>query len=262
MEFTDLVRTTREKQHSSPRRFHQAADLPCSYFYYTKVEKGAVPELPLAMAIIKALGINLRRGLYAWTRAQMPDDETRALFADIGDATTRSAEQTSFSRSLVVNRMQARLLATNPVFWEILVFISCHFEAAAFTGEQLAQRFKMDGKEMLSLLAELYEYGLLERDSSGRFFSKEWFYIPYEREFHPLRELNFRRSLEKFLSQSEEHKYRTTITRLVTPEQERQIHSYIDALSAWIIDLPDEHPPSAVPYTMGVFASQRGFGNA
>jgi len=261
MEYCELIRTARERAYATPRQFHQQKNLSCSYFYYTKVERGSVPELTLAIEIIKALGINQRRGLYAWVRSQMPDGETKALFADLGDAPARSTEQTSVNRSMVVNRMQAKLIATDPVYWEILLFISCHHDIEIFTPEQIAKNFKMPPSDVRKMLHDLYEYGLLEKDENGQYVSREWIYIPYDPEFFPLREQNFKRGLEKFLELDPSQKYRTTITRLVTPEQDRQIQSYIDALTSWIIDLPDERPPTAMPYTIGVFASKRGFGN-
>jgi hypothetical protein len=263
MDFAELVRIKREKTYSTPRKFFHEHNLPCSYFYYTKVEKGtAVPTIDIALAIISKLKINLRKGLYAWVRAQMPDNETKALFAELDDVPTRSAEQMSIDRSLVINRMQAKLIASNPVYWEVLLFISCHYGETAFSTNQLAKHFKMTQTEMRPLVTDLFEFGLLNRDENGRFYSMEWIFIPYEEEFVSIRDSNFFRALEKFRGATDPDKFRTTITRMITDQQKREVQAFVSALQNWIIDLPDESPPHAKPYTVGIFASERTFGNA
>lgn len=54
----------------------------------------------------------------------MPSNEAKAYFTEIDDAPKPSAEQTSIERSVVVNRMQAKLLESNPIFWEVMLYIS------------------------------------------------------------------------------------------------------------------------------------------
>ncbi len=260
MEFSELIRTKRTEKAASAKEFHRNAKLSCSYFYYSKVESGTVPELPLAIEILRALGVNLRKGLYAWVRSQMPDKETKAFFAELDDETPLSAEQHSTSRAIVVNRMQAKLLESDPIYWEILVFFSTYHTFGIPEDKAIAKCFGVAPTKFRKHLETLYDHGLLDKQN-GKYISKEWFFIPYEQEFNSLRDVNFRRALDQFWHQSEDERFRTTITKPLTPAQWKEVEAKVVALTHSVVDMKEVTPPESAPYTIGVFASRRRFGN-
>jgi hypothetical protein len=263
MEFSELVKSTRKKRYDNAYTFINERNPGCTYAYYQRVENGtAFPKVGVALEIIAALGINQRSGLMAWARTQMPDAETKAIFSDLEEEPLRSTEQLSLDRSVVVNRMQAKLLESNPIYWEMLVYCSCHHEFQKFDEASIAKKFDMKKHEVRNILNELHEYGLIDLDEDGSVESKEWFYIPHKSEYVSLRDLNFQRAQEKFWTTPEDKRLRTTITRLVSDEQIAEIESYVEAIQNRLIDLPDVEPPKARPYTVGIFASPRNFGNA
>lgn len=262
MDFSALIKQAREKHHASAREFHRVAKLPCSYYYYSTLENGTLPNIDLALVILKALKINLRKGLYAWVRSQMPDKETKAYFTELDDQPPMSSEQMSQSRALIVNRMQSKLLQSNPVYWELLLHFSVHYGHISPLPKDLSKSFKMTETKILPLLNELYDYGLLDKDKKGTLKSKEWVYIPYEKDYEGLRDVNFRRALDQFMKQPVSARFRTTITRLLTKEQQMDVETKVVALTNAVVDMKDEAPPEAEPYTIGVFASTRRFGDA
>lgn len=259
MEFPALIKKEREKQYNSSKEFHARAGLNVTYFYYSQMEKDRLPELELAITILKALKINLRKGLYTWVRDQMPDKETRAFFTELGDETPRSSEQMSMGRSLVVNRMQAKFLKSDPIYWELVVFISAHHGIHNPNEKEIAARFGVTIPRATSLLEGLYEYGLIEKTNDGRYSSKEWVFIPYDAEYEDLRDTNFNRALDQFKKQQGK-KFRTTITRFLTPAQQKEVEAKVLALTNSIVDMEDKNPSDNELVTIGVFASPRRMG--
>ncbi len=114
-EFCQLIRKERRKKFKTAREFYRINSISCTYAYYSKVENGVVPEITIAIEIISKLKINIRKALHAWVRDQMPNKELKSLFSELDDSPTLSSEQKSIDRSLVINRMQGRLLSQQPI---------------------------------------------------------------------------------------------------------------------------------------------------
>ncbi len=158
--------------------------------------------------------------------------------------------------------MQARLLRENPVYWEILIYFGCFYGKKIPTLRELAKEFGLKVTSATELVEELYEYGLLDKTGKGEFASKEWTFIPYDDEFKPLRDFNFRRAFDQFLTADTEHQFRTTITCPLLPKHQKVIEAKFLALTNELIDLSDrEKTADAIPYTIGIFSSPRRFGN-
>lgn len=263
MEFAKFVTEERQKHWKSARNFFEQAGIDCSYFYYKKVENGHVPEIKIAHAILKALNANMRKGLYAWVRDQMPDAQTRAMFVEMGDAPPRSAKQTSPDQSLVVNRMQKKLIESDPVYWEIITYISTYHDFYKPDEKKLASEFRIPVQQMRKYLVDLYDHGMIERTNAGEYFTKEWIFIPYEEEFTSTRDFNFKTAVKKFLRSPDKKKFRTTITRLLSAEQRAELESLVVAFTNSVVDIKSlDSPKSTEPCTIGVFCSRRDFGNA
>lgn len=261
MEFSLLIKQRREELYDSARGFFEKSKLPCSYYYYSKIESGATPEVALAIKIADSLKLNKRKAMYAWARSQMPDSETKAMFTELDDAAPLSAEQMSVGRSLIVNRMQAKLLESDPTYWELIVLLSSYSNFKSIPEKEMAKLFNLPIGKIHEYLSELYSHGLLDKDKNGRYLTKEWVFIPYETDFEKLRDLNFSRALQQFKRIPSNKRFRTTITRLLTKEQQSEIESMVVALSNAIVDMK-EYPLSSGSecYTVGIFASPRLFG--
>lgn len=261
MEFSLLIKQRREELYESARRFYETSNLPCSYYYYSKIESGTTPEIDLAIRIAESLKINRRKAMYAWTRSQMPDPETKSFFTELGDDSPLSADQMSVHRSLIVNRMQAKLLESDPIFWEIIVLMSSHSNFAPLDEKELSKFFGLRINKIKYYLDSLFEHGLLDLDQNGKFKTKEWVFIPYQQDFEKLRDLNFFRALDQFKRAPQNQRFRTTITRLLTKEQQREIESKVVALSNSIIDMKEYDPSEGSECcTVGIFSSPRQFG--
>lgn len=261
-DFSRMVKEARELLYETSVQFHRDEKIPCTYFYYTRVERGQVPNIDLALALIDKLGINERKGLFAWARSQMPTQNSRAIFADLEDKPARSSEQESVHRSMVLNRMQAGLLESDPVFWELLVYTSCYFEVEEVTTAKVAKDFGMPVKKIKELMDQLFDFGLLDKPKSGVYLAKEWIYIPQTAEFDKIRDKNFIRATKQFWKQPKGERFRTTITRLLNEHQIKQIEYKLSALQNNIIDMNEGEAEECRPHTIGVYFSERRFGDA
>jgi len=261
-EFGELVRVKRASNYRTAKDFYREKPLSCTYAYYSKVENGTVPEIRIALEIIDKLGLNSRKALYAWTRDLMPSSETKSFFSEIDDQPSLSSEQKSMDRSVVVNRMQARLLLKNPLYWELVIYISTYNGKKEFTAKDIAKEFGMKASEVEKHLAVLYDNGLLDKSNQGNYISKEWTFIPYDDEFKPLRNLNFKRAFEQFMKSEPTSQFRTTITCPLLPRHQKVIESKILALTNFIIDLSErESTADSEAYSIGIFTSPGRFGD-
>lgn len=261
-EFCEIVRQSRTLLYKTAKEFYTKNSISCTYAYYSKVEKDTVPEIKIALEIIDKLKINQRKALFAWTRDHMPSIHLKSLFSELDDEATLSTEQSSPSRSLVINRMQAKLLTKNPVYWEILVYMSSFHGKHIPTVKELSQEFHTTTSRIENALDELFEYGMLDKNSQGQFVTREWMLIPYEDEYKNLRDINFKRAFEQFEKCNDKTKFRTTITALLSPQHQKIVEAKILALSNQLIDLSEkESSEASVPFTIGVFSSPRKFGN-
>jgi len=202
--------------------------------------------------------------MFAWARQKMPSNETKAFFTDLADHDSNRSGVLSMvtEKTTVINRMQARFLEKDPVYWEILLLINTHFGHISFSPEKLAKYFGYDVSVMKMYLRELFDFGLVDKNKKGEFLTKEWVYVPYDKEFQSLREKNFKRAYRQFNKLHTEDKFRTTTTRLLTPSQKKDVEIAITSLRNKIIDLPESvAPPKSKPYTLGMFFSPRQVGH-
>ncbi len=260
-EFCEMVKSSRAKNYDNAKMFWREKSISCTYAYYSKVEKNTVPEISIALELIDKLGLNRRKALYAWVRDQMPNNELKAEFSEIDDRPRFSAEQRS-DQSCVVNRMQTKLLIKNPVYWEILLYFSTATSKFVPTVATVSKEFNMTQSQTKKMLEELYDYALLDKNSDGQYESKKWMFIPYEDEFKPLRDLNFRRAVGQFAKADPDYQFRTTITCCLLPRHQRIIESKFISLSNELIDLAQtEDTKDTIPFTVGIYSSPRIFGN-
>ena len=259
MDFATLIVREREKLGLNTRAFHSRFKLTCSYFYYLKVEQGTIPSIDLALEIIEKLKLNRRKSLYAWTRDQMKTADDKAIFTEIGDEAPVPADQLSIDRTVVVNRMQSELLCQNPLYWEILLFLSLQGSKEVTLGA-ISQSFRMASAKMKGFLEELYRYGLISKGDKG-FFTKGWVFIPYDQEFEDVRDINFRRAFDQFFKYKGEPKFRSTVTHVLSKKQLRQLEQKAIALINSVVGMKPDGRETVEPVTLGIFASSRLFGN-
>lgn len=266
MEFHELIKKAREKRHATMRDFYEASDLPCTYFYYSKVEHGYVPKVEIALKLLEALGIDKRRGLMAWAKSQMPSQETKSFFAEFGeeDLSVSPEKELSASDCLVINRSQAAFLKTDPLLMEILTFINMYGIGSPVSVDFIADHFGMPKTKIKPLVENLYDQGLIDKkeDSTNKesYDSKRWIYLPFE--YEPLKELNFKRSYQQYLTQVSKDRVRNSATIRITDSQRHELESRIKTLINWLVKFElEEVPNDAKPYTVGFFGSPRRFGN-
>lgn len=256
LEFSQIITHERKKKFKFPKTFHNQANLSCTYLHYLYIERGQKhPTSTLAAEILKALGCDVRMGIYAWARDQFDSEELKGLFRPSIHQLKRSKK--TGEGALAVNRMQGNLLRKSPIYWEILTFMNAYSQALDLSDEIVARKCKLPIKEAREYLQELYENALIDREENGLYKIKEWLFIPYNDEFKDIRDGNFQRAYERFKTSKEGWRFRTTHTRIVTPEQKEAMQQKIFTLLDEITDMPDNEEGRAV--TLGVFASDRSF---
>ncbi|MEZ4816328.1 MAG: hypothetical protein R3C42_10015 [Parvularculaceae bacterium] len=270
-EFSIMIKEKRQQEYPTARKFFLSNSINCTYQYYSRIEQGLSPDFDLAVQLLETLSLDLRKGLLAWVRDKLPKATQKALFSEIDEKkSSRNTDHVSVSESLVINRMQAKLLETDPCLWELLTYISINQERGNVSKKTIATNFKIPSDDLDKYLRSLYEHGLIDKLSSESVTTKDWLFIPYEEEFSSIRDTNFKRALEQFFKQPPLDRYRTTITCLMNPEIKSIFEAKVVALTNDIINLAqklesDESnkklKKETVPYTIGVFSSKRQFGN-
>lgn len=256
LEFSKLIINERKKRFKFPKTFHNQANLSCTYLHYLYIERGQKhPTSKLAAEILKALGCDMRMGIYAWARDQFDSEELKGLFRPSIHQLKRNKK--NGDDALTVNRMQGNLLRKSPIYWEILTFMNAYSQVLVLSEEIIAQNCKLPLKEVKAYLKELYDNALIDHEKNGIYKIKEWLFIPYNDELKDIRDTNFQRAYERFKNSKEGWKFRTTHTRIVTADQKEAIQQKIFTLFDEITDMPDNQEGRAV--TLGIFASDRSF---
>jgi hypothetical protein len=254
-----LIKKERQKKYPSPSNFYKKNKLSCSYYHYTKIENGTNPDIKLAVEILRALEIPIKKGIYALIRSEMPDKESRALFSDPEKSEFKSyGDKVSFDESIIVNHSQVKLLNSNPFYLEILLFMSCNMKKQ-FSTEEISDIFKITFNESHHLLKNLVIAGLVCEDNE-LFSTKNWIYTPDDKDFRDLKDNTIKRALEKHLSQCHNIKWQKTLTINASDEVKKTIEDMLENLSKSIVGLSEDCPESK-PMTVGLFSSWRSFGN-
>lgn len=264
-EFAKLISEKRKQKYKSARDFYEKNSISCTYFYYSKIEKGTLPDIQLSVELLTLLELNIKQGLLAWLRDQLQTPAQKALFLDTSiekkEINSNSTEPQTIENFTVINRMQAKLLATNPVYWELALYIVSHYQMRQIKIPELEKIFQSSREEIISKLNDLYEWGVIDRKDEENYFTKKFIKIPHDSEFMDLRDKNFQRAYEQFKQIESKNKFRTTLTRLLHPKDIPIIQTRLQSAMNDFIDyksMADEK--NLVPFTMGIFSSERKFG--
>lgn len=259
MHFCQMIRDERQKKYSSSKEFYESARLSCSYYHYTKIEAGTVPDIKLAVEVLRSLKIPIRKGMYCYLQTEMPDKASKAIFIDPGEDNFPGLSQTlTIQKSIVLNPSQIEMLKSNPVYLELTLFLACHAQKR-FNQKELANHFKLSVEEIQPLLSGLLNHGLIHK-KNDEYSTKDWIYTPEDEAFIPLKEATIKRALDKYCKQPNQDKWQKTVTKLVSPEQKQTIENMLESVCSAIVGLP-EPENDARPITIGIFSSWRSFGN-
>lgn len=257
MEYSKLITKCRQTKFKFPRTFFNQANLSCGYTYYLQVERGEkIPPASLAAEILEALDCDVKSGLLAWARDQFDDEKYMSMFRP--SLHQLRPPKRAQANTLAVNRMQAKLLRQSPLYWEVLTYMNSFCQVSSFKPEDISDTFHLSLPKANEILTKLFEFALVDRNEDGSYRTKEWLFIPYDEEFVDLRDENFERAYKRFLRQSHDKKFRTTHTRTVTETQRKiileKVFSFLDEVTAL-----EEMKENIVPFTIGIFASDRSF---
>jgi transcriptional regulator with XRE-family HTH domain len=263
MEFSELVRSEREKRFKSAKEFHREAGLDFTYGRYADIEagKGPLPSSETALQIARALGLPLKKALSAWTRDQMPDAEAKSLFADETDGEAALVDDTHQPAGQPLSKVQAKLLDKEPLYFEILLFLATRDGMTAHVTD-IARDLHVDPKRTHNLLTFLVDYGVIEGPNDGTYRLRARPSLALDAEYAPLRLELARSAFEKFTAAADdESKFASTLTRPLTKAQILELRRKLAALCSWLNALPvARNPEEARPYTLGLFGSPRSFG--
>lgn len=263
MELGELIQIARSAKFKSARQFFKSNNLSCTYFYYSSVERGAaIPSVNLALEIFNALRIDKREGLLAWARSQMPDQSSKAVFADALITNKHKTAEIAATETLVINRSQAKFLEENPLAMELLTFITCCDDDAHIAIDDLIRHFRISRTKLKNLLSQLYEQSLIEKDEENNFYAREWVLVPFTREFEPVNDTIFSRAYEQFYRADHKDRVRHVVTVRLDQFQRSELEARLRALVNWAAQAGNKDSADATPYTLGAFASPRRFGDA
>lgn len=265
-EFALLISEKRKEKYPSARAFCSQNQLPITHQYYSKVESGFLPTFEIAKLLLETLSLDLRVGLLAFMRDHLEKPSEKALFNEwTNTSSKRETNNPDPDSTLIVNRVQLKLLLNDPIYWEFLMYISDFQKHRKISVEVIEKEFNLPKKVVEEILKELYENGLIETFSKDSITSKDWIFIPYNDEFAAVRDLNIKRAFEQFWKNPRNERYRTTITCLVDEATvsifEANTVSLVNELTKISSKLEKEQKKSKLfPYTVGVFSSKRKFG--
>ena len=258
MTYNELITYQRKKTYKTAKEFYNKKKPPCTYYYYSFIEKGRLPDVALAISLIKALGIDLRLGLFTYVQTLMPTTETKAIFHNLYSPLKPKPDQISSEEAITINRKHLEILENDPTYWELLLFLSTRKANI----NDIAGEFKQPVTKIKKSVKDLYDYGLLNKTENSEYYGYPWFFVPDSAEFKPLREKNFKRCVQQFFKQDLKNTYCATVTHQLTKEQLEIVKSLTISFINTIVDLPEEGASDSVPYTVGVFSSVRKFGDA
>lgn len=260
MDFSELVRREREKQYKTPTDFHRKAELPCSVVAYMGIEKGtSLPKIDLALEIIRKLGMSERLALLAWARSQMPDVSSRSVFTEAAE--TPSGDYGDFARSsgAHLSNAQIKLISGEPLYTEILLYLSSRINSGGTSARELAKILSVDVRRMTNLLSFLLDYGLVEKDAEENYRVTNHLNLPDTPEAREVKDALFASAAKKFLASGDKDAVRSAITRRLSREQVADVRARAASFLASIDALPEPAAEDGV-YTVGVFASEHEWG--
>ena len=256
-EFANLVLIARKLKFRSARACYTANEFSFSYQCYACVERGEHPSLEVAVAIIKALKLNEEQALKAWVRDQFPP-KYKHIFID----SEERSENTKKFKSKVqqMNRMQVKLIERDPLYLDLLVFVSCYSRFNPVSAEEISETFGIDLEQAKTKLESLYDYGIVDRKGNCYTMSN-WVIIPEREEFRRVRQKNFLHSLRNHKRAGfNDLTIQYSITRLVNKPQREELKARMKALREWIISLEDD--PGLDLFSVILAGNKRRLGNA
>lgn len=253
-----MIHRSRIRKYPTASEFYKSKNLSCTYQRYVNIEKGYRPSIKLALEIIEALSVDESSALYAWVRDLMPDEKRKGYFVDLG------AQEEKLLSSIQISQEHAELFADDPVYFELLGYISMYSHRRVSIKE-LSKTFKMTPQNIKERIRKLNIYNLVQIDEKKLCFinSDSWVGVPEFDEFLLLRRKNFVNGIESHFS-SNFVKGKTIehiTTRLVTDRQIVELNSKIRSLLNWFWSLPN--PLSGEkPYSLCIAGNNTRFGNS
>jgi len=258
-DFSEIIKNRRRELYPTAKAFCTDCSLPFTYYYYSKIESGFVPTASNALELIKLLDVDMKSTMLAWLRAQIDDPAISAIFG-ISNDTFRSFGEIEQEEIQIINRMQAKLLRKNSVYWELVTFLNCH-SGEVVSIEEISISFDISRDVVKKKLSELYDFGLVDADESGGYRIKKWSMLPDEEEYNELRKIFFVNCFEKSYFRPNDLNFGPSlITKSISNDQQRLIRSKIKTLNEFIVDLPDSPAECEEIFSIGIFFGPRKFG--
>lgn len=265
MDFGLFLRDARiQAGYQTTRQFFDACSPSCSYSHYTRIEKGEVSaDSTLAWELLDLLTADRRVGMMTWAKDQMPNDEAKGFFSEISSLSQPAKTAISESRTLTIRKSHILDLIKNPILFEIVTYLNIINPHKSVLASEISEVFKTDQNAIVKYLKNLEKLHLVSKDENGRYSTEHWVVIPFDQSFGDLRDSNLDQAFLQFKKIHKDERFRFTYTRFVTKEQHTSI---INKILEFVNSLPSlEDEPTlkeSYPLTLGVFLSERKFGNA
>jgi len=262
LSFGKLIKSERLKKFRSSRLFYEKNQLSCTYQHYCRVEKGKLPEINLAIELLKSLSIDLKIGLDTWLTCFMPTEETRSLYVSTNDMMPNLVGDgpSALKSVLVVNRFQANFILDNPLSYDIMCYLNTHL-ADKNTEENIISALSLSESEASKLLAEMYEICILDKE--GPYYTmRDHFVIPRENKLDELQHLIFQKSYDNYFDSKDPEKMRLTLFCNLSKNQARMISDKMRQLRNWIWEMeksPQNGDEDVYPYFLGMFNAQKTY---
>lgn len=256
--FSEVIKSERKKTFKSSKQFFDSMHPNCSYNHYCLIERGKLPDIKLAIEIIKLLQINLKFGIDAWLTSFLPTEESKSLYINSSNliSNIKGDGPSALKSVLVINRFQANFILDHPLSYDVMCYLNTH-NGAENTLKKISTALNLPPEKTSFLLENMTDICILDKEDNI-FKIRDHFVIPRENKLDDLQHLIFQKSYDNYFESSDPNKIRLTLFCNLTKSQAEMVSEKMRDLRNWIWELEKKSEKEcSKPYFMGMFNAEK-----
>lgn len=281
-QFGLFLKKIRQEKYRSAREFSARNDLGISYPQYSRYEAGEqLPSLDQAVKIFELLGLPALQGTMEWCRAQVSDEKVGETLASLAQSAASGQalspaprrqirDALGFGNTLVFNRAQLQLFASDPLFRDIFTYVNAYVRSGTgaeaspglVSAEEMSRAFDVSVERIVRMAGDLIQLGVLTEVQGGYRPAEQAFFFPNDADFFELRNKNIRHNVDKIMSGmtydqiSTGQAYRGLITRELSEAQVQEVIAELDSIIARVGQMKQAESPDQV-YSLALVLGER-----